>query len=197
MHVGRPEDAEANLIKGILNNPFDYRGHYNLFAIFCKTKKWNKKTIIIALILSVFFNIFFYKTCISFFNEEIGYSNSMFGPALNTYWTRLLELKQSCPPGPPCHVYATIPEDPTTAFFLNLLVCQNRLTRKGCGSSTCQLKWCDHIRALTVVLHPVHTRRPGASTRAVAGRPVREGPSAVVVCSGCLSEHGQGVCAEW
>ena len=42
MYVGRPEDAEANLIKGILNNPYDYRGHYNLFAIYCKTKKWDK-----------------------------------------------------------------------------------------------------------------------------------------------------------
>lgn len=39
---------------------------------------------------------------------------------MNTYALRFLELKTSCPPGPPCHVYATVPEDPHQAFFLNI-----------------------------------------------------------------------------
>lgn len=82
--------------------------------------KTDKKVYLLALIASIALPLLFYKTCISFYNEQIGYTSRIFGPAFNTYWTRLLELHQSCPPGPPCHVYATIPEDPTTAFFLNV-----------------------------------------------------------------------------
>lgn len=29
-------------------------------------------------------------------------------------------MKRACPPGPPCQLYATIPEDPAHAFFLNV-----------------------------------------------------------------------------
>jgi hypothetical protein len=53
-------------------------------------KKWNKKTLILAAVLSVFFNLFFYKTCVAFYNDEIGYTSNFFGPAINTYWARWL-----------------------------------------------------------------------------------------------------------
>ncbi len=88
----------------------------------CFSKKHVNQTsfCVIAALVSIILPLFFYKTCISFYNDEIGYTSNFFGPAINTYWARWLELKRSCPPGPPCHVYATIPEDPTTAFFLNL-----------------------------------------------------------------------------
>lgn len=85
-----------------------------------RSKSSNKKNLIIAALLSIFWNLFFYKTCVAFYNDEIGYTSNFFGPAINTYWARWLELKQACPPGPPCHAYVTIPEDPTTAFFFNI-----------------------------------------------------------------------------
>lgn len=55
-----------------------------------KGKKWNKKLILIAALLSVFWNLFFYKTCVAFYNDEIGYTSNFFGPAINTYWARWL-----------------------------------------------------------------------------------------------------------
>lgn len=61
-----------------------------------------------------------YRTCLCFYNAEIGYYNHALGFGVNTYLSRIFQLKTSCPPGPPCHMYATIPEDPSYAFFLNL-----------------------------------------------------------------------------
>ena len=61
-----------------------------------------------------------YKTCITFYNAEVGYYNDWVGFGMNTYLSRMASLKQSCPPGPPCQLYATVPEDPSYAFFLNL-----------------------------------------------------------------------------
>lgn len=64
--------------------------------------------------------ILFHKSCVCFYNEEIGFYSHSLGFGLNSYITRLMQLKRSCPPGPPCHIYATIPENPEEAFFLNL-----------------------------------------------------------------------------
>lgn len=50
----------------------------------------------------------------------MGYYNDILGFGINTYLTRIFQLKDSCPSGAPCHMYATIPEDPSEAFFLNL-----------------------------------------------------------------------------
>jgi hypothetical protein len=110
--MGEQSEASVSLI--------NQRTNYAFLRRCFKKRKTNKKALIIAALISIFLPLFFYKTCISFYNDEIGYTSNFFGPALNTYWARLLELKRACPPGPPCHVYATIPEDPTTAFFLNM-----------------------------------------------------------------------------
>jgi hypothetical protein len=29
-------------------------------------------------------------------------------------------MKESCPPGPPCHMYVTVPEDVATSAFINV-----------------------------------------------------------------------------
>jgi hypothetical protein len=62
-----------------------------LFIKRCLRKKGsNKKALIIAAVFSIFLPLFFYKTCISFYNDEIGYTSNIFGPAINTYWARWL-----------------------------------------------------------------------------------------------------------
>lgn len=68
-----------------------------------------KKKIIKMIIISVLWVLFMYKTCLCFYNIEIGYYNNLLGFGINTYFTRLFQLERSCPPGPPCQMYATIP----------------------------------------------------------------------------------------
>jgi hypothetical protein len=38
-----------------------------------------------------------YKTCLCFYNEEVGYYNHALGFGINTYFSRLATLKKSCP----------------------------------------------------------------------------------------------------
>ena len=78
------------------------------------------KLLKIAVVCAVIFNFLMYKTCISFFNVEIGWYSHSLGIGINTYVSRHLQLRESCPVGPPCHLYATVPEDPSYAFFLNI-----------------------------------------------------------------------------
>lgn len=73
-----------------------------------------------AAIISILAPLLMYKTCLCFYNDEVGYYSDLLGFGVNTYLSRIFQLKDSCPPGPPCHMYATIPEDPGYAFFLNL-----------------------------------------------------------------------------
>jgi len=41
---------------------------------------------------------------------------------LSTALTRAITLDPACPPGKPCHVYATVPEDTATSAFINIHV---------------------------------------------------------------------------
>jgi hypothetical protein len=78
------------------------------------------KQIKVALLIALLSNMFMYRSCLCFYNDDVGYYNPHFGFGINTYATRLTQLHKSCPPGPPCHVYATVPENPEEAFFLNI-----------------------------------------------------------------------------
>ena len=69
----------------------------------------SKKLLKIAAICAVVFPCFMYKTCLCFYNAEIGYYNDFLGFGINTYLTRLFQVKVSCPEGAPCQMYATIP----------------------------------------------------------------------------------------
>jgi hypothetical protein len=85
-----------------------------------KIDKKTKKQIWIAVLISVLANLFMYRSCLCFYNDDIGYYNPQLGFGVNTYATRLISLKKSCPPGPPCQMYTTVPENPEEAFFLNV-----------------------------------------------------------------------------
>lgn len=102
--------------------PFNYRmPTLKTYLTLClKLTPAMKKLLKVAAVCAVVFPLLMYKTCLCFYNSEIGYYNERLGFGINTYMSRMFQLKTSCPPGPPCHMYATIPEDPSYAFFLNL-----------------------------------------------------------------------------
>jgi len=92
----------------------------NYTTLCFKLSSDSKKLLKIAAVCAIVFPLFMYRSCLTFYNAEVGYYNHKLGFGVNTYFTRMFQLKTSCPPGPPCHMYATVPEDPSYAFFLNL-----------------------------------------------------------------------------
>lgn len=83
-------------------------------------KKSLKQKLIIVAIVSIILPLFAHRTCLCFYNDEIGYYNHALGFGINTMFTRLFQLNKACPPGPPCHLYTTLPEDSITSVFVNL-----------------------------------------------------------------------------
>lgn len=79
-----------------------------------------KKKIIILVGISIIANILMHKTCVCFYNKEVGYYSHLLGFGINTYITRFFQVKKACPEGGPCHMYATIPSDAAHDFFLNV-----------------------------------------------------------------------------
>lgn len=68
---------------------------------------------------SIFIPFFFENTCISLFNPPIGFYISGYID-ISTKFTRHISENDKCPPGPPCHFYATLPENSTTSVFINV-----------------------------------------------------------------------------
>ena len=69
----------------------------------------------------LFMNMLTYKSC---FNEHV---DATFEPIFyggkyiySSAFTRRLYLDKTCPPGPPCQLYATLPFDTATSVFLNV-----------------------------------------------------------------------------
>lgn len=73
-----------------------------------KVIQWFK----IVTIISLVSNLLMYRSCLCFYNDEIGFYSHKLGYGINTYATRLLQVQKACPPGPPCQVYTTVPENP-------------------------------------------------------------------------------------
>jgi len=76
--------------------------------------------IIRALTYSLFMPVFFHNSCLSFYNNSIGYYNPTLGFVVNTQLSRYFQLPKACPVGPPCHLYATVPEDTASSVFINI-----------------------------------------------------------------------------
>jgi hypothetical protein len=95
------------------NNTNVSNGNLVIFKEFLRKcfslSKNTKKRIIINTIVVILVNVFMYKTCLCFYNSEIGYYNQKLGFGINTCLTRRFQLKESCPQGAPCQIYATIP----------------------------------------------------------------------------------------
>lgn len=80
----------------------------------------SKKTIIAQILYATLVPLFFHNTCLAFYNDTIGYYNQYLGFQVNTQFTRLFQLNDACPPGPPCHFYATVPENTANDVFINV-----------------------------------------------------------------------------
>mmetsp|Transcript_1813 Transcript_1813/g.1708 ORF Transcript_1813/g.1708 Transcript_1813/m.1708 type:complete len:171 (-) Transcript_1813:542-1054(-) len=79
-------------------------------------KAKNNRLILIAA-LSFIWPFLLMGICLGFFDTRIGIIKGTL--SISTSVSRFFDLKEACPPGPPCHVYATLPEDSATSVFIN------------------------------------------------------------------------------
>ena len=95
-------------------------------SVFPNNKIAGKKSLtfyVLTILFSIAVPIYLMDTCITFFHEDIGFSIVHGDLAISTGFSRrfgLHRLHEICPVGPPCHIYATIPEDATHAAFINI-----------------------------------------------------------------------------
>lgn len=69
-------------------------------------------------IFDVFMHLLFTGFCVSSYQDYVG---PIFGTAsLSSSFSRYFQLPEFCPPGPPCHIYATLPEDTARSVFINV-----------------------------------------------------------------------------
>jgi Phosphodiesterase/alkaline phosphatase D len=59
------------------------------------------------------------NTCLCFYNSDYGFEVNPLA-VMSTRMTRAISLDPACPMGKPCHVYATLPEDPAHYVFINV-----------------------------------------------------------------------------
>jgi len=83
----------------------------------------NRKRILIPstllFALAIFMPLATAGLCISTFSDKYGYYWLEVRRVSSTF-TRWFDIKKVCPPGAPCHIYTTVPEDTATGFFLNV-----------------------------------------------------------------------------
>jgi len=83
----------------------------------------NRKRILIPstllFALAIFMPLATAGLCISTFSDKYGYYWLEVRRVSSTF-TRWFDYKKVCPPGAPCHIYTTVPEDTATGFFLNV-----------------------------------------------------------------------------
>ena len=122
-------EFRPNSVKNLKNKENENSIKFNLkkFArINIVTFRRYKIFYICANVLIIFFSIFlpflFENTCVSFHNSPIGFR--LGNADLSTKLTRQTSENEKCPSGPPCHIYATLPENATNAVFLNFHVNQ-------------------------------------------------------------------------
>jgi len=72
-----------------------------------------------ALLLSFSIPLAFTDTCICIFTKAHGISVMNGTAVLSTRLLRSFQVDKQCNPGPPCHVYATLPTDTSTGVFIN------------------------------------------------------------------------------
>jgi len=73
-----------------------------------------------ALAFSIFIPLAAQGTCMAVFTMNYGVLGSYPDATISTSFTRTLSLPEMCKVGPPCHVYATIPEDGSKYAFINV-----------------------------------------------------------------------------
>lgn len=91
-------------------------------AVYAKESSANRlshrKKLLLVLFISFTLAFTFSGGCLAFYEEYVGFKVYVFN--LSTTFSRYFELNDACPPGPPCHIYATLPEDASTGVFINV-----------------------------------------------------------------------------
>jgi len=77
-----------------------------------------KKILLGCVLLHTVLPLLFHNLCVSSYQSYVG---PIFGTAsLSSELTRFFQLGKACPVGPPCQIYATLPEETATSVFLNV-----------------------------------------------------------------------------
>jgi len=74
--------------------------------------------LILTVLIGVVFPIVSEGLCLCYYNPGMGVVVG--SSSLSTRLTRLFTMPESCPSGPPCHVYLTLPDDSAHFAFLNV-----------------------------------------------------------------------------
>ena len=75
----------------------------------------------LILLFSVGATVIFKGTCISLFNyDDFWFYKGRDVMSWSSTFTRYISHETSCPPGPPCHLFATLPEDGSTGVIINV-----------------------------------------------------------------------------
>jgi len=74
----------------------------------------------IAVVLSFTIPLVLRDTCICIFSKDHGISILNGTAVFSTHLIRSFTVEKQCKPGPPCHVYATLPSNTSSSVFLNV-----------------------------------------------------------------------------
>ena len=90
--------------------------------------------IILMFSFSILVPLAFSGICVDSSNfKGKGFTIPFFGVTISTSIMRSLTFKQPCPPGEPCHVYVTLPQQASTGLFVNF-----HIGRDSCPENYCQ-----------------------------------------------------------
>ena len=78
-----------------------------------------RRNLILLFIISISVSFSLTGGCIAFYEDYVGL-NILNLLSFSTTLMRYFQLNDACPPGPPCHVYATLPEEASTGVFINV-----------------------------------------------------------------------------
>jgi len=67
---------------------------------------------------SAFLPLLSSRTCMAYYTPE--YGSAFDAVTMSTHFTRLLTLSRACPSGQICHIYSSLPENPSTSIILNV-----------------------------------------------------------------------------
>jgi len=85
-----------------------YRLHYFAFKSF----------VLFLLCYSAFLPLITANSCMAYYTPEYGSSFDAY--TISTSLSRLFTIEKKCPTGRICHIYSTLPEDPSTSIILNV-----------------------------------------------------------------------------
>jgi hypothetical protein len=75
---------------------------------------------VLIIFISIFIPLALVDSCWCFYTADTNGWEIASMASVSTRMSRAATMSQQCPPGKPCHVFATLPEDTDTAVFINV-----------------------------------------------------------------------------